>query len=210
VEEDGDLTAIRPRHIAILFRRFRNFGGDVTRGYVRSLEARRIPHVLVGGRSFYECEEVIAFRAALGAIEWPDDELSVFATLRGPLFALNDEALLLFRQGVEKDGTLKTRRLNPMRPIDRAMIPPATVEVADALELLRDLHIGRNRRPIAQTIMMLLEAVRARAGLALWPTAEQALANTQRMIDMARQFELGVILPSLREQVGDGCRARRG
>jgi ATP-dependent helicase/nuclease subunit A len=31
--------------------------------------------------------------------------------------------------------------------------------------------------------------VRAHAGLALWPTGEQALANTQRLIDMARQFE---------------------
>jgi ATP-dependent helicase/nuclease subunit A len=154
-----------------------------------TLEARRIPHVLVGGRSFHECEEVIALRNALGAIEWPGDELSVFATLRGPFFALNDEALLLFRQKVEKDGTLTTRRLNPMRSIDRATIPPATAEVTDALELVRDLHIGRNRRPIAQTIMMLLEAVRAHAGLALWPTGGQALANTQRLIDMARQFE---------------------
>ena len=45
VEEEGGTVAIRPRHIAILFRRFRNFGTDVTRAYVRALEARRIPHV---------------------------------------------------------------------------------------------------------------------------------------------------------------------
>jgi ATP-dependent helicase/nuclease subunit A len=191
VEEDGGLTAIRPRHIAILFRRFRNFGEDVTRAYVRALEARRVPHVLVGGRSFHECEEVIALRNALAAIEWPDDELSVFATLRGPFFALNDEALLLFRQEVEQDDPLKTRRLNPMRPIDRATITSAAAEVADALELLRELHVARNHRPIAQTVMMLLESVRVHAGLALWPTGEQALANTQRLIDMARQFEHG-------------------
>jgi ATP-dependent helicase/nuclease subunit A len=189
VEEDGALTTIRPRHIAILFRRFRNFGSDVTRAYVRALEARRIPHVLVGGRSFHECEEVIALHNALAAIEWPDDELSVFATLRGPFFALTDEALLLFRQEAEQDGTLKIRRLNPMRPVDPAAIPPATSEVSHALELLRNLHIGRNRRPIAQTITMLLDAVRAHAGIALWPTGEQALANTQRLIDMARHFE---------------------
>jgi ATP-dependent exoDNAse (exonuclease V) beta subunit len=189
VEEDGELTPIRPRHIAILFRRFRNFRTDVTRPYVRALEVRHIPHVLLGGRSFHECEEVIALRNALAAIEWPEDELSVFATLHGPLFALNDEALLLFRQKVDTEGTLQTHRLNPMRAIDRATIPPETADVADALELLRDLHIGRNHRPIAQTIMMLLQAVRAHAGLALWPTGEQALANTQRLIDMARQFE---------------------
>jgi ATP-dependent helicase/nuclease subunit A len=191
VEEEGGTVVIRPRHIAILFRRFRNFRTDVTRAYVRALEIRRIPHVLVGGRSFHDREEVIALRNALTAIEWPDDELRVFATLHGPFFALGDEALLAFRQYVESNGSLKTRRLHPMYPVDRAALDPAVIEVADALSLLRRLHAGRNHRPIAETITMLLEAVRAHAGIALWPTGEQALANCQRLIDMARHFEGG-------------------
>ncbi len=191
VEEKGSAVPIRPRHVAILFRRFRNFSTDVTRSYVRALEARRIPHVLVGGRSFHDREEVIALRNALTAIEWPDDELKVFATLRGPFFALGDEALLVFRQHADGEGAGKARRLNPMRAIDQATLNPAAIEVADALELLRQLHVGRNHRPIAETIMMLLEAVRAHAGIALWPTGEQALANCQRLVDMARHFERG-------------------
>ncbi len=189
VEEEGDAVAVRPRHIAILFRRFRNFGADVTRAYVRALEARRISHVLVGGRSFHDREEVIALRNALTAIEWPNDELRVFATLRGPFFAFADEALLAFRQYVEGNGSLKTRRLHPMHPVDRTALDPAALEIADALALLRRLHVGRNHRPIAETITMLLEAVRAHAGIALWPTGKQALANCQRLIDMARHFE---------------------
>src|SRR5262249_57090226 len=119
--------------------RFRNFSTDVTRPYVRALEARRIPHVLVGGRSFHDREEIVALRNALTAIEWPDDELKVFATLRGPFFALSDEALLIFRQDT---GGQTLRRLNPMQAIDRATLNPAAAEVADALELLRQLHIG--------------------------------------------------------------------
>ena len=43
-------------------------------------------------------------------------------------------------------------------------------------------------RPIAETITRLLDAVRVHAGIALWPTGEQALANCQRLIDMARHF----------------------
>ena len=78
---------IQPRHVCILFRRFLHFGDDVTRPYVEALEARGVPHLLVGGKSFHEREEVETMRAALAAIEWPDDELSVFATLRGALFA---------------------------------------------------------------------------------------------------------------------------
>lgn len=48
VEENKQLVRIAPRHICILFRPFRNFSADVTRPYVRALEARRLPHVLVG------------------------------------------------------------------------------------------------------------------------------------------------------------------
>ena len=191
VEEGGSSVPIRPRHIAILFRRFRNFDVDITRAYVRGLEARRIPHVLIGGRSFHDREEIIALSNALTAIEWPDDELKVFATLRGPFFAVGDEALLVFRLHIAADGDLKTQRLNPMATIDRALLSPTAIEVADALEVLRTLHLRRNYRPIAETISKLLEILRAPAGIALWPNGEQALANCQRLIDMARQFEGG-------------------
>ena len=188
IEDRQRPRPIQPRDIAILFRQFRAYGGDITRDYVHALEVRRIPHVLVGGRSFHDCEEVIALRNALNAIEWPDDELSVFATLRGPFFALGDEALLLYRQETTSRGAVTRRRLDPMRRIDRSSIAPEAMQVVDALELLRELHIGRNRRPIAETVTKLLDEVRAHAGVALWPNGEQALANIQRLIDLARQF----------------------
>src|SRR5262249_41500143 len=189
VEEERRPVPIRPRHIAILFRRFRSFRSDVTRPYVRALEARRIPHVLVGGRSFHDREEVIALRNAITAIEWPDDELKVFATLRGPFFALSDEALLVFRQQINGDGGLQIRRLHPMHPVDRTKLDSTLQQVADALVLLGELHVERNGRPIAQTILMLLDAIRAHAGIAMWPTGEQALANCLRLVDLARRFE---------------------
>src|SRR5262249_35987589 len=88
---------IQPRHIAVLFRRFVSFGQDVTRSYTDAIEARGIPHLLVGGKAFHGREEVEPSRVALAAIEWPDDELSVFATLKGSLFAIDDEALLEYR-----------------------------------------------------------------------------------------------------------------
>ena len=71
-----------------------HFGNDITRDYVEALEARGIPHLLVGGKTFHEREEVDAIRTALTAIEWPEDELSVYATLHGPLFAIGEEELL--------------------------------------------------------------------------------------------------------------------
>jgi ATP-dependent exoDNAse (exonuclease V) beta subunit len=184
---------IDARHICLLFKRFQSYGDDVTRAYVRALEARRIPHVLVGGRSFYDREEVQAVRNALSAIEWPDDELSVYATLRGPFFALGDDALLAYRHAAGDGGALGP--LHPLRAAGEGLAA-AVVEddssvrdVAGALSILRELHGGRNRRPIADTLERLLAATRAHAGIAIWPTGEQSLANVLRVMDMARRFE---------------------
>ncbi|MDJ0848250.1 MAG: UvrD-helicase domain-containing protein [Myxococcota bacterium] len=186
VEEEGRRVPVRARHVCLLFRRFRSWQTDVTRPYVRALEARRVAHVLVGGRSFHEREEVLALRNALCALEWPDDELHVYATLRGPLFALGDDALLAFRHAVG--------RLHPLRRIDEASLAalePGVRAVAEAVGLLARLHQRRNHRPIAETLGRLLEAVRAHAGIAIWPTGEQALANCLRVVDLARRFERG-------------------
>jgi ATP-dependent helicase/nuclease subunit A len=171
---------IRPRHICILFRRMNSFGRDVTRPYLRALEARHLPHVLVKGGSFNEREEVIAMRNLLGAIERPDDELTVFAALHGPVFALSDAALLEFRM------TLGS--LHPFRKLPD-VLPESLQEVKGALEVIKGLHRGRNRRPIAETIATLLATTRAHAGFAIWPTGEQALANVMRIMDQARRYE---------------------
>ncbi len=178
-------TPIRPVHVCLLFKRLQSFGNDVTRPYVRALEARRIPHVLVGGRSFHEREEVIALRNALAAIEWPDDVYSVYATLHGPFFAIADDALLAFRHS--------QRHLHPLRKRDESTLTDLTRPVPQALEVLARLHAGRNRRTVADTIAQLLENTRAHAGVAIWPSGEQALGNILRVLDMARRFEQGSI-----------------
>lgn len=187
--EPVPLTA---RHVCLLFKRLQGFGEDLTRAYVRALEARRVPHVLVGGRSFHDREEVQAVRNALISIEWPDDELAVYATLRGPFFALGDDALLAYREAAGSGEHLAA--LSPIRPLGLKEPLPAdddgsVASVSEALSILRKLHVGRNRRPIADTIEQLLAATRAHAGIAIWPTGEQALANVLRVMDMARRFE---------------------
>ncbi len=183
-EQPEQSVPVEPRHVCLLFKRFRSQFGDWTRPYVRALEARHLGHILVGGSSFHLREEVEAIRNALGAIERPEDELAVFATLRGPLFAVSDETLLAFRH--------RCGSVHPFRALPDDL-PASLVEVAEALALLRDLHRGRNRRPIADTIGRLLAATRAHGGLAIWPTGEQALANVTRLMDMARRAERGSV-----------------
>ena len=170
---------IRAGDVCLLFRRLVSFTRDVTSDYTSELEARGIPHLLVGGKAFHEREEVDALRTALTAIEWPDDTLSVFATLRGPFFAVAEEELLAWHA-----------LGHGFRPFHvPADAPPALAAVAAALTTLAELSRLRNARPVAETIGRLLEATRAHAGFVLWRGGEQVLANVLQIAELARRYE---------------------
>jgi ATP-dependent exoDNAse (exonuclease V) beta subunit len=185
----GGWVAVRPEHVCILFRRFTNYGTDLTQEYVRCLEARGIAHLLVGSKSFHRREEVGTLRTALRAIEWPDDELSVFAVLRGSLMAVADDVLLGFKN--------KYGRFHPMMELpedtDAEFAP-----IREGLALLAELHRRRNYRSIADTIHGLLEATRAHAGFAFRKGGERVLANVYRLTDLARSFEVSGAATSFR------------
>src|SRR5262245_2239412 len=184
-ERGGDeAVGVAAKHVCLLFRRFLSFGEDITQPYVRALEARGVHHVLVGGKTFHEREEVETIRAALAAIEWPDDELSVFATLRGALFAIGDEELLEWKLANRGDGY---GGLHPFR-IPHST-PPHLMPIAASLQVLQRLHRRRNYIPIAETIQELMNASRAHVGLVLRAGGEQALANVLHVSELARQYE---------------------
>jgi ATP-dependent exoDNAse (exonuclease V) beta subunit len=176
----GGRVPVEARHVCIMFRRFdKLFGGDVTRPYAEALQSRGVAHLLVGGKSYHEREEVSTIRTALSAIEWPDDTLSVFATLRGSLFAISDADLLAYRNA-----------FGPWHPFRVPEAVPDSIQpVASALETLRELSRGRNYRPVSETITRLLDATRAHAGFAMRPGGEQALANVLHVAEMAQQYE---------------------
>ena len=179
------LEPVRPEHICILFRKMAGYdGADLTRDLIVELEQRGLPHVLAGSKAFYEREEIHTLRVALNAIEWPGDTLHVYATLRGPLFSFRDETLFAYSQRA---------RLHPLAERPEPLTKEDS-ELAEALDLLAALHRSRNRRPVADTINQLLEAVRAPGVLALRPGASQVLANVYRLMDRARSLEAGGLL----------------
>ena len=161
---DGD-RARRPRRAADACRSsratsascsaaFSISASDVTRPYVEALEARGMPHLLVGGKSFHDREEVETLRAALAAIEWPDDELSVFATLRGA--AVRDR-----RRGAARVPRIAHSALPSVPACAEDAAAGRSQPVGEALRLLRELHAGRNHRPVADTIAAAARARRA-------------------------------------------------
>jgi ATP-dependent helicase/nuclease subunit A len=135
---------------------------------------------LSGGKSFHEREEVGTIRSALAAIEWPDDSLSVYATLHGSLFAISDADLFSYRaaHGYWHPFRIPDQVEETLSPLKRA------------LEVLRDLSRNRNTRPISQTVNQLLSATRSHAGFVMMrPGGEQALANVLHVAELARQYE---------------------
>lgn len=179
---DGRDRAIEARDVCLLFRRYQSFGRDLTADYLRALEARHVPHLLIGGRAFGEREEVETLRVALTAIEWPEDQLAVYGTLRGDLFAIPDHQLFRYQRRHGLFPSAAPAGLGGSDAEERA--------IAEALAELHRLHQGRNRRPIAETLHRLLEATRAFAGFALRPAGNQVLANVGRVTDLARRYEM--------------------
>jgi ATP-dependent helicase/nuclease subunit A len=182
---DEPPRAVKASDVCLLFRRFIAYQDDVTRSYVEALESRGVPHLLVGGKTFHEREEVDAVRTALAAIEWPEDELSVFATLRGPLFAIGEEELLEYHARARQQW--KGHAFQPYHVVPD--LPDHLSLIGDALGTLRELHAGRNYRPVADTIGRLIDATRAHAGFMLWRGGEQVLANVLHVAELARQYE---------------------
>jgi ATP-dependent exoDNAse (exonuclease V) beta subunit len=178
VRERGGLVPVAARHVCLLFKNFRSGDEDLTRPFVNALEARDLPHIVVGGRSLHAREEIETLRAALAAIEYPDDELSLYATLRGALFSFTDAELLAYRTAHGLDYT----RLP-------TAVPAHLEPIRSVLEFLRSLHRLRNTRPAADTVMRLLEFTRSFANFVFRPSGEQVLANVLLIDELAHAYD---------------------
>src|SRR5262249_37571489 len=115
---------LESRPVCLLFRRKRSGKQGRPQRSGRPLGGRNRRPVLIGGSSVHVREEVEALRNVLLAIERPEDELSLFATLRGPFLAFDDGTLLAWRE--------RYRSLHPFRALPEEP-PEQLAPVADAL-----------------------------------------------------------------------------
>lgn len=162
--------------------------------YEEALARLGIPCYVVGGRRFYEQEEIRDVVTALRVLRNPGDELSLAALLRGPLFGLSDDALyLLCRQG---------RLPEKLRdPAARERLWPQDAEKAARAEgWLRHFAGRAGRVPVARLVEEVVfdgppaAGGQAQGGLAhvLLPgfLGERRYANLRRLLDKARRADL--------------------
>jgi ATP-dependent exoDNAse (exonuclease V) beta subunit len=178
----GEQVPLAPSHIALLARNFSSWGTDRIGPFARALERRSIPHAHIGGKGFHQQEEIVALRMIATAIEFPDDELAVYAALRSPLMALLDADLFSY------SGTMKG--LHPLHvPEDLASLAPELQPVAEALRLLGELHRKRTRRSIEETLGAFLQATAAPLSLASAGDGDLLLARALRFMELAADRE---------------------
>jgi ATP-dependent helicase/nuclease subunit A len=145
--------------------------------FEEALRDAGIPAVLEGGASFYRREETAAVVQALRAIADPADGIATAAALKSLLFGLTDVELL---EAVESGLRLDA-------PPDEPVAGP----VGEALALLARLRAARQARPLAETVLDLLDSRSVfpalRGGAVVHPA--QAEANLERLVVLARALD---------------------
>ncbi len=168
LEIDDPLTRARvpigPEHVGLLFRTLTDRGT----AQARALERWGVPHSFVAPEAFFERETVVATSALALAIEWPDDGLSVYATLRGPFVGATDADLFAYRETI-----------GPLHPLARARaegLPRPLAVIHEALGEIGALHRARHARAIETTLGAFFE--RAEVEVLHLLAADRAEART--------------------------------
>ncbi|MEW5739304.1 MAG: UvrD-helicase domain-containing protein [Myxococcota bacterium] len=181
-----ELRAIRGGDVALLFQRFTQ-----VELYRQALVRHGVRHRVIRGRGFYGAQEVVDVACLLSILVDPSDALSLAAVLRGPLVGVTDTSLLRFALPTEPGGALG---LAPERLLLASRIPPGLSDAERArlqrfLGIYATLRAERDRLGLRALLRVAFEAFSLRAVLAAGPYGEQAVANLDKLLELATQRE---------------------
>jgi ATP-dependent helicase/nuclease subunit A len=172
------------RDIVLLFRATTHMGY-----YERALEERGVPTHVVGGRGYWEQQQVADLRHWLAALANPLDELAVYSVLASPLAGLSLDAVALIGMESKASGRDPWWLLREGDQL-RELLPAADLRRADAFVEL----FASERRATAQvSLETLIDRAVTRTGydrhiLAL-PAGRRRMANVRKLMRMAREYE---------------------
>ncbi|MFL6274156.1 MAG: UvrD-helicase domain-containing protein [Blastocatellia bacterium] len=155
-----------------------------------------VPYVTIAGRGFYDRQEITDLTNLLAFLVSPNDNLSLAAVLRSPMFALSDETLM------------RLRAQPPRRTLWRALcdetVTHAEAEreaLGAAREGLARLRAWAGRRSAADLIVAALRETGYLATLMRLPHGERRVANVEKFIEQARGLA-SMTLAELVERIG--------
>lgn len=190
-EKENRIRSATYGDFALLFQASTNF--DI---YEQALADARIPYVTVAGRGFYARQEITDINNLLSFLASPNDNLSLAAALRSPMFALSDETLLRLRP--------------PQIPNLWKALCDASIEISKdqieavqfARETLKDLRALVGRTSAAQLISAAVQATGYMATLMLLPNGERRVANIEKLIEQTHKLST-MTLAEVVERIGD-------
>ena len=186
-------NACRWGDVALLFRSFT--GVEV---YADVFLEQGVPYRLVGGRGYYQRQEIQTLGALLCCLDNPNDKLNLVAVLRSAAFGWTDEQLFL---------TAAAGGLDYLRPV-------ADIEeelVRQSFTLLRELHECRQGMSVAAFVAHVCAQTHlCQAFVASGPDGAASVANLLKALELARQLEaagvrsLRAFVRQLRRTVASG------
>ena len=154
---------------------FRSFTGVETYGDV--LQEHGVPFRIIGGKGYYQRQEIQTLSSLLSCLDNPADKLNLVATLRSPLFGWADELVFL---------TSATQGLDYLAEV----APDTTEQMKQTLALLRELHVCRHDSSVAGYVERVFARTRiCEAFFACQPDGAQCVANLLKALELARQLE---------------------
>jgi ATP-dependent helicase/nuclease subunit A len=168
--------------VAVLFRTL-----NQVKAYEYALARRGIPHHVVKGRGFFQCQEVRDVVNLLGALARPDDGIALAAVLRSPLFGIDDDTL--WRIAWPEDAT-HPNLARWFWAAHAAEAPGAGAPLVErARALLGELRRRRSRSAVADLLVRALAVTDLEAVHLTQFQGRQKVANVRKVIELARDFD---------------------
>ena len=150
--------------VALLFRSFT--GVEV---FAEVFLETSVPFRIIGGRGYYQRQEIQTLIALLCCLDNPNDKLNLIAVLRSPLFGWSDEQILLAN---EAGGLSYLRADNP------------------TFRLLRELHDARHQFSVAGFVEQVFARTHlCQACFSVSADGQASVANLLKALELARQVE---------------------
>jgi len=168
-DTDQSFRPVMFKDIAILMRTYTPL--DPLEEAFRSCE---VDYRVIGGKYFYQRQEVQQLLTVLQTIDNPNDKISLIAAVRSPFFGVSDEELFLFHANGGSLNYLQGAR---------------DTNLEQPFQLLRELHEMRNRTSVAALLKRLYEATSGLVLFLLKPQGEQRVSNLLKIGDVARALD---------------------
>lgn len=151
--------------------------------YEDALKEYGIPYYNVGGKGFYQRQEIIDLINGLKAISNPYDTISTIGFLRGPMVGISDKTLYWLLR-YKEDNLLKT--LDKDIPYIERDDKEKTLK---AKKILTKLIIAKNLHGINLLLRELINRTYYLEVLLLNQGGKQLVANVYKLLEIARDFD---------------------